>query len=174
MNYSLVLILVIVVLLVGRRIMRGTRGANYSVQSIFLRPIIYLVLSLVLVLGLELWQIGVVAAAVIIGVLLGRLFGRQSNIFEKNGRVMYTRSNVVLGIWIVAFVIRIAIDFFADPALMASINGSSSGTSISAILAAGQTNPILFFADILLALSAGLLLGEALVLYETFNAKFKT
>lgn len=171
MNYTLILVIALILYVIGRRIISGTRGVKYSVRSIFLRPIIYIVLSAILMLGLELWQIGVLVAAILAGIFLGKWLGKKSNIFEKDGAVMYKRSNVILGLWIAAFVIRLAIDFLTDPELFGA-TGSSAPT-IATVLAAAQHNPIVFFADILLALTAGLLLGEALILYRDFNKRPK-
>ena len=177
-TYSVALIIVaVIVLVIGRRVISGRRGAKYSVQSIFITPFIYIVLTAALIIGVQIWQIGVIAAVVIIGVFAGMKLGKRSNIFEKDEKVMYRRSNEVLAIWVVAFIARIIIEFFTDPYLTSVITGAQSlnSTGISAIFlsSASQSNPILFAADILLAFSAGLLFGEALILYNEYNARYK-
>ncbi len=178
MDYSVIILIVaIIIFVVGRRYIRSRRGTNYSVQSIFLTPIIYIILSAILVIGLQLWQTAILVVAVIAGVYGGMQLGKRSDIFEKDGKVLYKRSNEVLAIWIIAFVIRIVIDFVANPYLLQVITSTNSSSSLSVIdlaTAASQSNPIVLVADILLAFSAGLLFGEALVLYKNFNSKYRS
>jgi hypothetical protein len=177
MDYTAIIVIAaLVVFILGRRLIGSRKGTSYSVRSIFLRPIIYLVLSVILVLGLQLWQTAVLIVAIVLGGFAGLELGKRSDIFEKDGKILYRRSNEVLAIWIIAFVIRIAIDFITDPALFEALTSTNSSISISAIdvaTAASQSNPLIFVADILLAFSAGLLFGEALVLYRNFNSKYK-
>jgi hypothetical protein len=172
---TIIIIAAIIIFVVGRRLIGSTKGTKYSTQSIFLRPVIYIVLSAVLAIGLELWQAGVLAIAIVLGVFIGMKLGARSDIFEKDGKILYKRSNEVMIIWIIAFVVRIALNFVANPALVTIITNSSSlnATTLNTEIAASQGNPIIFFADILLAVSAGLLFGEALILYRNFNSKYK-
>ncbi len=115
-----------------------------------------------------------IVAAVVLGVFAGMELGKRSDIFEKDGKILYRRSNEVLAIWIIAFVIRILIDFVANPSILAAItNSSGSIGAIDFATAASQSNPFVFVADILLAFSAGLLFGEALILYRNFNFTYK-
>lgn len=175
MDYTtIIIIFALLIYVIGRRIVRGTKGVQYSVRSIFLTPIIYLILTAVLVIGLLSWQIAVLVVFIAAGLLLGKELGKRSDIFEKDGKILYTRSKEVLAIWIIAFVIRIAIDF-TNPAFLGLITNSSSSSSgsIDLAMASTQTTPIVFIADLLLSCSAGLLFGEALVLYENFNTKYK-
>ena len=95
---------------------------------------------------------------------MGAILGRRSELFEKDGKVLYKRSVEVMAIWLVGFVIRIGADFLFNPILRLG--------SASVAVSAYQSSPILFGADLLLAFSAGLLLGEALVLYMNHRAKY--
>ncbi len=175
MDYTtIIIIFALLIYVIGRRIVRGTNGVQYSVRSIFLTPLIYLILSAILVVGLSAWQIGVLVVFVAAGMLLGKELGKRSDIFEKDGKILYKRSKEVLAIWIIAFVIRIAINF-TNPSFLGLITNSSSSppSSIDFAMASGQATAPVFVADLLLACSAGLLFGEALVLYENFNTRYK-
>ena len=165
---SLLIPVILVVLIAGRLILRITRnrkGTKYSVRSIFTLPIIYLIISLFFMIGLSLLEASGLLLAIAIGILAGLQLGKHSEIFEHEGKVMYKRSAEVMAIWIVGFLIRIGIDFYANPSLF---TGNFSLTSFSAY----ESSPLLFGADILLAFSAGLLLGEALILYKRHKAKY--
>ena len=173
MAFSIEAVVVIAVILfvIVRRTFTGMKGSSYSVRSLFMRPVIYLVLTAFLVIGLLLWQDLAIVIAVIAGALLGLLLGKKSNIFEKDGKIMYKRSNEVTALWIIGFVIRIGIDFVFNP-----VFSSSSSVSLSSIISAGsafESSPILLGADLLLAFSAGLLVGEAFVIYNNYNRKYK-
>jgi hypothetical protein len=70
----------------------------------------------------------------------------------------------------VGFTIRIAVNFLFNPEITSAF-GSGAILSPSQ-LATYQIGPILLGADILLAFSAGLLLGEAIVLYTNHRVKY--
>jgi membrane protein CcdC involved in cytochrome C biogenesis len=165
-NLDLLIVPLLVVFLIARLFLRGRNGTNFSLTSIFIRPVIYTLITLAFLLILGLEQDAMLIGAIVIGLLLGLVLGRKSDIFEKDGKVMYKRSNEVTILWLIGFVIRILIDFFYNPALTApSLN-------ITQILLYEKTIPILFIADILLAFTAGLLLGEAIVLYQSHKKKY--
>lgn len=165
-----IIVMAIVVFFIARMAWRGIKGTRYSATSLFLRPILYMALSAFLILGLILWQDAVLALAAAAGVLLGLAFGKRANLFEKDGSIMYKRSNEVTILWMVAFAIRISIDFLFDPA----INGSSTSiTSIFAATSAFESSLPVYGADLLLAFSAGLLFGEALVLYRSYKSRYQ-
>ncbi len=168
---ELIIVIAIMIFFIGRMTWRTMKGTKYSVRSIFTRPVIYIILSAFLVLGLLLWQDALVVVVAAAGLLIGLVLGKRSNLFEKNGQVMYKRSNEVMILWLVAFVIRISIDLLYDPAL-SSITSNESLSSILAAATAYESTPLAFGADLLLAFSAGLLLGEAFVLYRNHKAKY--
>lgn len=175
MDYTIyIIIIAIIAFVIGRRLIGNKKGSKYSLRSIFLRPLIYLVLTIVFIIGLQLWQIGVIVVSVVLGIFLGMKLGERSNIFETDGKIMYKRSNDVLAIWLIAFIIRISVDLFTNPFFASGATNSSisNSTSITSILAAASQSPIIFGADILLAFSAGLLFGEALILQRNFNSKY--
>ncbi|MDE1865164.1 MAG: DUF1453 family protein [Candidatus Micrarchaeota archaeon] len=163
-------LLVIVVFIVFRmslRVMRNRRGAKYSLRSILLMPVVYMVLTALLLVGLAPLWMGIVGVAIVLGILAGLQLGRSSELFEKDGKVLYRRSTAVMAIWIVGFVARIVIEF-ALPLL----NGSAPSTIFSFAASSYQQNPILLAADMILGFSAGLLMGETIVLYNNHKASY--
>lgn len=175
-SYLFIGIFLILVFVVGRRVFSARKGSRYSEQSIFMRPIIYIVLTALLVVaGVQVLEILAIAISVILGVFLGLKLGSRSDIFEKDGKIMYKRSNEVLLIWIVAFVIRLCIDFLTNPYLMGVLTGTVTLASLSTAMllsTANQANPIIIAADLLLGFSAGLLFGEALILRRDYNSRY--
>ena len=169
-SYGIVVIIAIFLFFIARMALRTIRGSRYSVRGLFMRPVIYLVLTAFLVFGLALWQDLLLLVAAIIGAFIGLELGKKSNIFEHEGKIMYKRSSEVTILWIVGFVIRIGIDFVFNPAF----NGSTPQTLSSIFaLSSFESSPIVFGADLLLALSAGLLVGEAFVIYKNYNLKYR-
>ncbi len=143
----------VIVFVLARRVISQRKGANFSVRSIFFTPIIYIILSAYFLIGLSALDVGIVAVAIIAGIAAGLWFGeRGAEIFEKDGKIMYKRSFEVMAVWIVGYIIRLAADFFAG--------GLTSAPFASPAVA----TPIILGADIILAFSAGLLLGEAAAL----------
>ena len=168
-------LIIIIVFLVVRRTWQGISGSEYSVKNLFMRPVIYIVLTILLVFGLAVWQDALLVVMVVAGALLGLILGKKTNISERNGKVWFRRSTEVTMLWLVAYMIRIGIDFAFNPAFSAGVGGSSEGSISSIFLVASsfEANPIIFGADILLAFTAGLLIGEALVLYQGCNLEYK-
>lgn len=167
------MVIVVILLLIVMRALRGIKGTKYSARSLFIRPAIYIVLTVVLVFALALWQDVFLLLSIVTGVLLGLFLGKRANIFEKEGQIMFKRSMEVTVLWLVAYVIRIGIDFLFDPAFQQLLNGTGSITSFITSASAFESSPIVFVADLLLAVTAGLLLGEALQLLKAYNAKYK-
>ncbi|MDE1824906.1 MAG: DUF1453 family protein [Candidatus Micrarchaeota archaeon] len=175
LGYAPVFIVALLVLVLGRRIVAGRKGIRYSRRSIFFRPVLYLALTAALVIiGLSLWELAAITTSVVVGILLGLKLGKRSNIFEKDGNVMYKRSNEILTIWIISFLIRVGIDFYSNPSLEGMLSGPlpKSESIASALAPAAAFSLILFCADLLLGFSAGLLFGEAVVLYRNYILKY--
>lgn len=160
LNYDFLIIPLIIIFFIARVFLRKRKGSVYSVRGIFLRPILYILISIAFLFILSLEQDLLLIVAILLGTLIGLILGKRSDMFEKNGKIMYKRSNEITILWLVGFVVRILIDLYYNPAL------SSSTINLSKILIYEQTIPILFISDILLALTAGLLLGEAIILYK--------
>jgi hypothetical protein len=143
------IVLLFIIFILARRIMRQRNGTRYSIRSILTTPIIYLILTALLMVGESANRIAVIVTLMLLGLAAGLILGKRSDIFEKEGKVMYRRSTEVTFLWVIGYVIRVGIEF----------------------LSASPT--IIFYADILLAVSAGLLLGETVVLYRNYNNKYK-
>lgn len=170
---EILIVIALMVFVVGRRLIRQNRGMKYSIASIFMIPVIYIALTLYFIIGLPLLDDAAIALAIIVGIVAGRILGKRSELFEKDGKILYRRSREVMAIWIVGFLIRIVVDFFYDPYLTGIFNGTSPTVSLAQVLAY-ESSPIVFGADILLAFSAGLLLGEALVLYMNHLSRYRS
>lgn len=145
---SVLIVLGLIIFVLGRRIIRQRKGVVYSVRSIFMIPVIYVLLTAFFLIGTPIWQDIVIILMVSLGVIVGLILGKRSDIFEKNGKILYRRSNEITAIWIIGYIIRISVDFFV------------------------QTGIFIFYANILLGISAGLLLGEAFVLYTNHNLRY--
>ncbi len=143
------IVLLFIIFVLARRIVRQRKGTKYTLRSILITPIIYLLLTVFLMVGVSAAQAAEILVLMLLGLVAGFFLGKRSDIFEKEGKVMYKRSTEVTMLWIIGYVARISIEF----------------------LSANPT--IIFYADILLAASAGLLLGETIVLYKNYNNKYK-
>lgn len=159
----------ILIVAVAIRTVRGMSGSDYSAKKLFTRPAAYIVLTVLLVFGLALWQDAVLFISVAAGILLGLALGRKGNVFEQDGRVMFKRSLEVTLIWLVAYVIRIGVDFAFNPALTQSSTPSPASIFIAANAFEGSI--LIFGADLLLSFTAGLLLGEALALRRSYRER---
>ncbi len=159
----------ILIVAVAIRTVRGMSGSEYSAKKLFTRPAAYIVLTALLVFGLALWQDAVLFISVAAGILLGLALGRKGNVFEQDGRVMFKRSLEVTLLWLVAYVIRIGIDFAFNPAFTQSSTASPASIFIAANAFEGGI--LVFGADVLLSFTAGLLLGEALALRRSYRER---
>ncbi|MDE1861072.1 MAG: DUF1453 family protein [Candidatus Micrarchaeota archaeon] len=162
----------IILFILARRVIRNIKGAKYSTASIFMAPVIYLFLTLYLLVGLMAWQDIAILIAIAAGTVAGLELGKHSDIFEKDGKVLYRRSNEIMILWIVGFVVRIGIDFLYNPSFAMIASGEPANAAATAQLAVYETSPVIFGADMLLALSAGLLLGEAVMLYRKHGSRY--
>jgi membrane protein CcdC involved in cytochrome C biogenesis len=164
-NSSYLVVPLIITFITIRRYRRSSKGSAFSVTSIFLRPAIYSLITIgfLFIVGLE--NAIMLIAAMLIGLLIGLILGKKSDIFEKDGKVMYKRSNEITIMWMIGFIVRLTLDYFFNPALTAP------NFSINSFLFYERTVPLLFVADLLLAFTAGLLLGEAWILYNNHNKR---
>ncbi len=78
-----------------------------------------------------------------------------------------------MALWIIGFVARIAVDFIYNPIFNGALSANAIATATgSAALVAYASNPVVIGADFILAFSAGLLLGEAIVLYRNHRSRY--
>lgn len=134
-------LLVIIAFTLTLRLYRGMKGMKYSPTKVYRAPLLYLVIVAVDVFALSPTYIDIIAVivAVIIGYVIGRRLAGDVKFFEKNNATYYTRSPVILIIWLVSFIARIGIEFISAP-----------GITYLAIAV-----------EVILALTTGLILGEA-------------
>ncbi len=170
MELEYIYLIVFIVLIMLLRLRRQKKGYKASVVRIFRYPAIYIVLSLLLVASTpNLALIAIAFLAILLGYVLGSVFGIKSSIFYSNGKIMYRRSTEIFVIWLVAFVARIAIEFMLPNDLAGSVLANSASNAFSGI---GFWYSLV---DILLAFSAGMLLGESIHLYRKYrNAKLSS
>ncbi len=158
----LVALLAIIAVRLFVRLRKNASGARYSLRSILLLPVLYSAITFFLMIGMQFRGDAILIASLIIGIAAGLLFGRRSEIFERDGKVMYRRSAFVMAIWLIGFLIRIGLEF---------VSGSFDFGSSTPSFAAGGA--VIFGADVLLAFSAGLLLGEAIMLYRSHSMRYR-
>ncbi len=123
------------------RMIRGFRGRRFSKAIVLRLPVMYLLITVIAVIPLEIsYPIALTSlAAIPAGFLIGYLFGREVHFFEQNGTLFFKRSPIIMGVWLASFLVRIVLEF--------KFSGNLQ---------------ILFAVDALLALTSGLLVGEAL------------
>lgn len=167
MELEYIYLIVFIALIMLLRLRRQKKGYKASTARIFRYPAIYIVLSLILVASAFNIVIFVVALlAILVGYAVGTIFGSKSSIFYSNGKIMYRRSNEIFAIWLAAFVARIVIEFMLPDDLGLQALTTTASSAFSGI---GFWYSLV---DILLAFSAGMLLGESIHLYRKYkNAK---
>ena len=155
-------ILVIIAVRLFTRLRKNASGARYSLRSILLLPILYSAITFFLMIGMPVSEDAILVISLIIGIAIGLLLGRRSEIFEKDGKMMYRRSAVIMAIWLVGFIARVGLEF---------VSGSFDfGPGMTPLSPSGA---FIFGADVLLAFSAGLLLGEAIMLYRSHSMRYR-
>ncbi len=139
-SYYNYILFIFIALIVIRRLFRGIRGRTYSRARVLRIPVIYTILSAILLTYIfsNLTYTIIAVLMVIPGLIIGMRFGSLSTVYEENGRVMYKRSVVILGMWMILFLLRIYTEFFIPSDLLVN-----------------------FIIDALLLLSLGMLIGEA-------------
>ncbi len=143
--YSDIIVLLFIAFILFRRISRGLNGRTYSKARVLRIPIIYgIFTSFFLIELLSNLSYALIAIMMVIpGLIVGAKFGSLSTIYEENGKIMYRRSPIIMLIWAALFIIRIYYEFFLKPDLFVN-----------------------FLIDSLLAMSLGVLMGEAYHLLE--------
>ncbi len=140
---SVAIIFIVIALLLVMRVYRNINGRIYRDSRVFRTPLIYGLLLLFFVGYLEYSHpiFFLTLLFVPIGFMIGIRFDFQPNFFYRNNILYYKRSPAVLVIWLVAFIIRLALDLFYSTNLYANLS-----------------------VDSLLALTTGIIVSEALTL----------
>ena len=139
-SYSNYFFLIIIAFVMFRFLMNGINGRKYSQSRILRRPIIYIVLTVILALSLYenyLYML-TVAIAFIPGIFFGDRFGKLSSVYKQGPIIMYKSNPVILIIWLVSLIARI----FMELEYPTNIDG-------------------IFYTELLLSFTSGILLGEA-------------
>ncbi len=142
---GLAIFLAIFVIIIARRIIRGIYGRRYSTGRVLFLPVFYIILTLVFVLFVDsgnhyFYYILLLIPA---GLVAGLRFGGGARFFLKNGEVYYKRSPYIMVFWLASYIARIVLLFLYP------------------------TNLVVAFAvDAVLAITAGLIVGEAVHLIE--------
>jgi len=142
---TLVIFLAIIAIIVARRIARGIYGRRYSTGRVLFLPVFYVLLTLVFVIFLNLGDTDIYYTLLLIpaGAVVGLRIGGGISFFMKNGEVYYRRSPAILIIWLASYVSRILLEVLYP-----------------------TNRTIAFAVDVVLALTAGLIIGEAVHLIQ--------
>jgi hypothetical protein len=119
---------------------RGMKGTKYSAMNVYRLPISYLAITIIslLIISPSYLDILVVAAAIIVGYLLGLRLTAGLQFFEKNNATYYKRSPFIMIVWLISFIARFGIELLVPLSL-----------------------PIEIGIDIILAGTTGMIIGEA-------------
>lgn len=134
-------LLAIILLVVVRRIMYAVHGRRFSRGRVLSLPVIYLFLTFVTLIPLEyLNPVALLSLlAIPVGFVAGYMFGKQVSFFNKDGVLYFKRSPVILILWLISYITRIVLVYLL-----------------------GSNFDIVFTVDSILALTSGLILGEAI------------
>lgn len=152
--YSSVLLVVFVIYISYRRLYRGMHGRRYSSTRLLRIPVIYSIITVASSAFMPLEYVFIAMGVGVAGLAAGIFFGDTANFFEKKSATFYTRSPVIMIIWLAAFISRVAIELYYD-------------TSTSFIGSAGNS-PAAIIVNLLLAGSTGLLAGETVRTYRKY------
>lgn len=154
-GYEIYPILLIVIFIIARRIYKNIKGVKFSKRGVYALPAIYLALTIIsfAVLIPTFKEIIIAALALVIGLFAGLHLGGGVKFFYKNKQAYYTRSPIILTIWLISYIIRIALDLLLPANIYLSIGAS-----------------------VLLAATTGMIIGEAHHInkaYKSYGAKQK-
>ncbi len=146
---SYIIVIAIFARIMYVRISRSIRGAIFRRSRVLRGPVFYAILSVLFIFGLSGKNYDVYATLLLIpvGLLIGFRFGESASFFMKNNLVYYKRNPAIVIFWISALFMRIAIEFLYPGLLIAEV-----------------------VIDILLALTCGLITGEAIHILDRERA----
>ncbi len=150
---STAVFLLLIAFIVVRRISRGMHGSVFSVARLFRTPMMYALFTILLSILLPLLDIMVAIVAGVAGLIAGTLYGGMVSFYIRGSRVLYRRSPVIMAIWLVSFVARVALEFASGVGFSVSSDLSFAGLVV----------------DILLAGSTGLISGESIRIYRKYR-----
>ncbi|MEM0160508.1 MAG: hypothetical protein QXQ25_02145 [Thermoplasmata archaeon] len=148
-NLSTILIVfAIFVLIVTRRVYRGIRGRAYSARRVLTLPVLYILITIAFIVPSAILEpfFFITFIFIIGGLILGIRFGEKVSFFYKNGTLYYKRSTFILFFWLISFIVRITMEFLLPSTFIIDIS-----------------------IDSILALTSGLLIGEAIHIITSKN-----
>ncbi|MDE1851390.1 MAG: hypothetical protein KGH69_01720 [Candidatus Micrarchaeota archaeon] len=148
---SVYVVLIVVAVILTLRIYRSMKGTKFSMFTLARLPAVYTILMLVSFASYYAspYLLEIVAGAavsLVVGLLLGMRYASGAEFFEKEGRTHYKRAPYILIAWMAAFIARFAIEIVLPGMFLATV-----------------------FVNMLLAFSTGLIIGEALHIYEKYK-----
>ena len=146
---GLLFFLFLIALVIVRRIRYAVRGRRYSTGRVISYPVIYLILTIVTVVPIEIFNPIALTSllAILIGFPVGYVFGRNTSFFNQNGALYFKRSPYILIIWLISYIGRLFI-----------------------LMEVGANFEIAFIVDTILALTTGILLGEGIRVIRVYNS----
>jgi hydrogenase/urease accessory protein HupE len=151
-NLSNIFIIIVIVLIllrvIYRRLKTGLNGQQYKTSRLFRIPVIYFLLLIFFMLAFirNIDYVIIIMLICAAGIIPGLAFGERVSFFERNGKVFYKRSPYLLAFWTAGFIVRIALEFIYPNNLA-----------------------ILFIVDAILAVTLGLIVGEAIRTYRKYK-----
>ncbi len=140
-SYPAYTVLVLIFILFVYRITRAVAGEKYSYIRIFFTPALYSVFVLMTFLGSPQYQIIIGIIVAVLGLILGSFLSRKLKVFEKHGKMYFKASVIITILWTFSFTGKI----------LALLYYPSLG--------------ILVGSSVLLTLTTGMLIAEALVIH---------
>ncbi len=143
--YSYLFLLVIIAFIAVRRVSRGVRGSPFRISRVLRAPVLYGILSVIFIFVLSPFNYDIYATILFLplGLILGLRFGSSVSFFMNGDVVYYKRSQAILFFWLISFMARIILEVLFPNVVFAEI-----------------------FVDALLALTSGLITGEAFHLID--------
>lgn len=134
-------VLIFIAVILTLRVYRGLSGRVYSTARVLRPPVVYLVLTVIAILGLGYMDNSVFLTFIFIplGFLISYRLLTDADFFARNGTVYYKRSPFILVFWVVSFLSRMILEYFFPTNL-----------------------EVLMVIDSVLSFTTGLIIGESL------------
>ena len=117
--YANSVLLLFIALVVVVRLLRSANVRKFSRKRIFILPAIFLLFTLTGLIDVTVDYWLYLAILICGGVLPGMRWGEGTVFFEADGVLMYRRSRIILGIWAVSLISRVAIELVFPSNLVA-------------------------------------------------------
>lgn len=145
-GYAFLFIIIAIFLIM--RTYRGISGRRFNTSRVYRTPIIYGILLVFFVVYLEYSNplFFLTLLFVPVGFLIGLRFDIRPKFFYNNQQLYYKRNPLVLIIWLISYLSRLALEFLYPSNIYANIT-----------------------VDSLLALTTGIIISEAITLLKTYK-----